>query len=182
MHEFLVRLGGTWVRSQEQHFHARGRGLTPEELEALQRFHQEATLAAVRIYRLDRAEHFDWSLFPARLGPVIPFDWSRMIGITFGHTVVTSPAAPSSGPNWLRLLFHELVHVVQYDLIGVDDFVNRYVSGWVGAGFHYTDIPLEQGARVLDARFVADPTRGFSVRDEVKRQLANAECGVQNAE
>jgi hypothetical protein len=30
-----------------------------------------------------------------------------------------------------------LVHVVQYDLLGVDEFMDQYVTGWAQNGFDY---------------------------------------------
>ena len=33
------------------------------------------------------------------------------------------------------LLFHEMVHVVQYEVLGIETFVTRYVHGWFGQGY-----------------------------------------------
>ena len=68
------------------------------------------------------------------------------------------------------LLFHELVHVVQYAQLGVKEFGARYVSGFV-AGGGYDGIPLEKNAYELERRFSADPAQPFAVADEVKQWL-----------
>jgi hypothetical protein len=102
---------------------------------------------------------------------VIPLVLQRMAGITLGRAVVIAARAPGRGIAWSRLLFHELVHVVQFHLLGIDDFVARYVGGWIRNGFSYRDIPLEQDAYRLEARFAADPTDRFPVEDAVRRQL-----------
>jgi hypothetical protein len=95
-------------------------------------------------------------------------------GITYGDTILIDPGAPRSGHPWRRLLFHELVHVVQYEVLGLDGFVNRYLRGWAAAGYHYRAIGLEEDAYAIEAMFTAEPGRPFPVRDEVERRLAPA--------
>jgi hypothetical protein len=79
--------------------------------------------------------------------------------ITFDHVIVSrermSPA----------LLFHELVHVVQYRLLGVSAFAYQYVQGFLSGG-SYHGIPLEGCAFALERRFVTE-SRPFRVEAEV---------------
>ena len=88
-------------------------------------------------------------------------DFGHMTAITFMDTVV------SHEPFTDRLLFHELVHVVQYEKLGLPEFATQYVRGFLGSG-SYEAIPLEMNAYELDARFAAAPTKPFSVADEVQ--------------
>jgi hypothetical protein len=69
-----------------------------------------------------------------------------------------------------RLLFHELVHVVQYEKLGVPEFARKYVMGFLRGG-SYKAIPLEMNAYELGARFAAAPTKTFSVEAEVERWI-----------
>ncbi len=79
--------------------------------------------------------------------------------ITFDHVIACrEPMNPS-------LLFHELVHVVQYRLLGVPAFANLYVQGLLRNG-SYHDIPLECCAFELEQRFVTDK-KPFSAETEV---------------
>jgi hypothetical protein len=89
-------------------------------------------------------------------------NFSLMAAITFVDTVVFHE------PFTDRLLFHELVHVVQYEKLGLEGFASKYVRGFLNGG-SYEAIPLEMNAYQLDARFAAAPTRVFSVADEVQR-------------
>jgi hypothetical protein len=66
-----------------------------------------------------------------------------------------------------RLLFHELVHTVQYRLLGVKRFAHLYVRGFL-AGGGYNCIPLESCAFELDRRF-GDGGHPFSVEAEVQK-------------
>jgi len=72
-------------------------------------------------------------------------------------------------PPDLRTLFHELVHVVQYRVLGLRAFAQNYVRGFVSGG-GYDQVPLEQEAYELDLRFSRNRNRRFSVEDEVRRR------------
>ena len=66
-----------------------------------------------------------------------------------------------------RLLFHAMVHTMQYYLLGVELYVELYLRAFVRSGLHVT-VPLEVHAYELDRRFAADPTQPFSVEHEVR--------------
>jgi len=91
-------------------------------------------------------------------------DFSLMAAIAFVDTVVSHEAFTD------RLLFHELVHVVQYAKLGLQEFASKYVRGFLNGG-SYEAIPLERNAYELDARFAEAPTKPFSVADEVQRWI-----------
>jgi hypothetical protein len=88
-------------------------------------------------------------------------DFAHMAAITFVDTVV------SHEPFTERLMFHELVHIVQYEKLGLPDFSARYVRGFLSGG-SYEAIPLEMNACDLDARIAAGPTKPFSVEAAVQ--------------
>jgi len=69
-------------------------------------------------------------------------NFSLMAAITFADTIV------SHEPFTDRLLFHELVHVVQYQKLGLPEFAAKYVRGFLNGG-SYEAIPLEVNAYEL---------------------------------
>ncbi len=89
-------------------------------------------------------------------------DFSDMAAITFVDLVVSHEEFTND------LLFHELVHVVQYAQLGVKEFAARYVNGFIQGG-SYEEIPLEKNAYSLEGRFSLEPGQVFSVDDEVRR-------------
>jgi hypothetical protein len=91
-------------------------------------------------------------------------DFTEMAAITFVDTIL------SHGPISNQTLFHELVHVVQYEKLGLEDFAAKYVKGFLTGG-SYERIPLEQNAYELDARFGCAPGNAFSVQDEVEEWI-----------
>ena len=86
-------------------------------------------------------------------------NFAHMPAITFDDVVVFhEPLTP-------QLIFHELVHVVQYRLLGVKEFARLYVRGYLQGG--YAGTPLEICAYELDGRFIMG-SLGFSVETEVR--------------
>jgi hypothetical protein len=69
-------------------------------------------------------------------------------------------------------LFHELVHVVQYRVLGLQRFAELYVKGFL-EGCGYESIPLERQAYELGARFDRRPGDKFSVEEDVIRRHAD---------
>lgn len=67
-------------------------------------------------------------------------------------------------------LFHELVHVVQYQVLGLRRFADLYVCGFLNHG-GYDGIPLERQAYELENRFSRNPKKIFSVEEDVVRRL-----------
>jgi hypothetical protein len=68
-------------------------------------------------------------------------------GITYKNTYYVSKKQANS----LRLHFHELVHVVQWSLLGAEDFISRYINELQKYG--YESAPLEQMAYFLDHHY-----------------------------
>lgn len=91
-------------------------------------------------------------------------DTESIGAITFVDLIVC-PGRLSS-----ETLFHELVHVAQYRILGLRGFARRYVEGLLRTGAYIT-IPLEVQAYELEARFRRDAGSPFSVITDVKQRL-----------
>ena len=87
-------------------------------------------------------------------------DFSEMAAITFVDVIVSHEEFTDA------LLFHELVHAVQYAQMGLKEFSSRYVNGFIQGG-SYEEVPLEKNAYLLEGRF--HEGRPFSVDEEVKQ-------------
>jgi len=69
-----------------------------------------------------------------------------LAGVTYKNTFFVT-----SGQQRESLYFHEIVHVVQWDRLGVDNFLLAYGIGLLQHG--YEQSPLEQMAYHLQATF-----------------------------
>ncbi len=166
-----VQIG--WVNSQvaayiedrRQTYARRAGYLAQAEKENMRPFFRSSILDSTRVLVLlgERVSNPPFYCELIRMGfsaTDLP-DFAHMAAITFVDTVV------SHGPFTDRTLFHELVHVVQYEKLGLGRFAEKYVSGFLTGG-SYEAIPLEANAYALDARYGGEPGKPFSVADEVQ--------------
>lgn len=159
---WLVREGTRWVQSQREAHRPGARPLDEREVDALERFFGPVIMDLASITVVPHIENPPF--YPLLVQNRIPvIDFARGGGITFIDTILISKEVTLPGPLPFPLLFHELVHVAQYDLIGVEEFVSRYVRGWFAQGAQYAAIPIERQAYELQARYEAEPANGFSV-------------------
>jgi len=66
-----------------------------------------------------------------------------------------------------RPLFHRAGHATHMARRGFEKYVDLYVRGFV-KNLSWLQIPLEDQAYKLDARFAENPGKIFSVEDEIK--------------
>lgn len=82
-----------------------------------------------------------------------------MAAVTFVDVVVAQQEFTPS------LLFHEMVHIVQYRQLGVDKFAELYVRGFLETG-EYLSIPLERVAYHLEDMFRLRPDLPIEVEKQ----------------
>jgi len=102
----------------------------------------------------------------SRMGLTEYTEWERMEygGITYLDTFFVTRKEMKNEV----LFFHELVHVMQWRLLGPQLFVARYADGL--ERFGYRNNPLEEMAYGLQDKFEFSP-EAFDAELEVRRQL-----------
>lgn len=165
--EFIAG-GQAWVR-QQRDLYRRAAAPLPDFMNPLAPAHFDpALLDSVRWLRLPVLPN-PGTLTATAAHWGIALDFSIMDGITFDDTVLVTRAA-AARPDLPALLFHELVHVVQYHVLGVASFVTQYVDGLL-KGREYHAVPLEMAAYTAQLRYVVNPGLHFSVEDYVLRTV-----------
>ena len=156
-----------YIATQREKFGPRAIPLSAEQRAVMHGFFSIQLLEATRLVVLQGEHVANPDFYPMlrSLGFNNLPDQSKMGAITFSDVVV------SHVPFTDGLLFHELVHVEQYRQLGIPRFSDLYVRGFLNGG-SYEAIPLEINAYTLGGRFEQNPTRQFSVADEVSRWLA----------
>lgn len=167
---FLITRGADWITRQRNRYRPEAVELPAEMGRALAPFFTRETLKSVRCAEVTQIENPDF--YPELLdaGYEIPIEFREMAGVTFFDTVVI---AREHSPHLAddALMFHECVHVVQYQVLGTAEFTRQYVMGWAENGCQYDAIPLERDAYDLQRRFEAAPEMPFSVEAEVGKRL-----------
>ena len=166
----LAGVGGpAWVAARRWGWMRRARGLTSEEVGAFEGYFSVALLRRVRVAEVERIEL--WAPFGgigrrlARRGGVV----GSPAGLALDDLVVVATGAGAKVDR-ASLLFHEMVHVVQWAVLGRAQFLREYVGSWAAAGWSYWGIPLEAMAYEMQGRF--DAGERFDAEREVRRRLA----------
>ncbi len=159
----LAGLVAAYIAEQRSAFGDKAQPIIAEQVAQLRPFFPADVLAQVKVVR-GRAPEPGFYTLVRMMGIRNAPAFSEMAGITFQDVVVHVE------PLSLRLLFHELVHAVQYKHLGLEGFASRYVRGFLNGG-SYEEIPLEKQAYELEGRFVEAPSSEFSVEEDVKRRI-----------
>ncbi len=163
--EWVINEVAAYIERQRQTYRLRAVPLDRNQNTTMQSFFPESTLDSARdvvlVGELVSNPPFYGELMKMGFEAGSLPDFALMAAITFVDTVV------SHEPFTDRLLFHELVHVVQYEKLGLTEFAARYVRGFLN-GDSYEAIPLERNAYELDGQYAAEPTKVFSVAAEVQ--------------
>jgi hypothetical protein len=88
-------------------------------------------------------------------------EWTHMRSLTFLDVVVFNETLDE------RSLFHGLVHVVQFDVLGLDRYCELFVRAFVNTKLHCS-VPLEAHAFSLESKFAEMPSERFSVEERVR--------------
>jgi hypothetical protein len=169
--DLLEEYGLHWVKTERDARYPRARRLTAEEQGSMTPFFSPAALAVARIQHIPTIPNPAFYDALPQMGLAIPLDFSRMWGLTLIDCILIAESKVGVGQLPRQLLFHELVHVAQYQLLGVDDFIHRYVRGWSANGEDYNRIPVEVQAYTLDQQYAAEPSRPFPVKEVVAATL-----------
>jgi len=166
--EGLIQQVAEYIESQRNHYRSRATPLSTDQKAVMAPFFPQAALDSTEVVVLagERVGNPGFYSDLVAMGfelASLP-DFSTMAAITFVDTVVFHEAITN------RALFHELVHVVQYDKLRLAEFAAKYVNGFLTEG-SYEAIPLERNAYELDERFHEAPADAFSVEEEVQEWI-----------
>jgi len=168
--QWLIDRGREWVREQRE-LHIRDAVVLPPQLIArVSSFFEESVFGRARMKVVEEISNPAFYSELMIAGEPIPIDFSQMAGIVFKDIILLSMRHMPKNDT-IPLFFHELVHIVQYQYLGIDKYVDLYVRGWAMHNRLYNAIPLEEHAYKLQERFEA--REAFDVNAEVKAYLQN---------
>jgi hypothetical protein len=153
----------SYLASERESYFTVGQPLHGEWRESMDGFFEAALLDQVRVVELaDRRVANPWFYPAAREKGVrhLP-DITHKTAVTFLDVVVFN------GKITGRDLFHGLVHAAQVKVLGVTEFTELFVRGFLRARSYFL-VPLKAQAFGLDAKFSANPGTQFSVEDEIR--------------
>jgi hypothetical protein len=166
--EELVAQTISWMHEQRQKFLPSSYPLTEDLERHLKPFFSAVTLGRLRI--VDASKTGDKIPYPpfyekVRAGGarVVP-DAAHMAAMPFIDVAVFN-RRPTP-----RTVFHTLVHIAQFEAVGVERVIKGYFETLNESGL-WMIVPFEEQAYQLDARYTRDPKDVFSVEEEVREWL-----------
>src|SRR6185312_12243717 len=165
----LASMVEEYVTSSRKKYAPQAVPLTDAQRTAMQPFFSSPVLDSARlsVLRGTRVSNPPMYAMAKMMGIRNLPDFAAMTAITFVDVIVSHQEFTDA------LLFHELVHVVQYAQMDMKEFAARFVNGFIQGG-SYEEVPLEKMAHEMENRFSHNATQVSSVEDEV-RQWREAE-------
>ena len=167
---YLAENAGHWIESQRAQHRVHADPLPDTTLAALSGFFEKGTLDRTRIRHVPSIENPPFYQEFEEAGEAFPLDFTVWAAITFGDVILVN-GGQVPGPPSHSVVFHEMVHVVQYDELGIHEFARRYVTPFVQSRFNYMSIPLESVAFDLQGRFEERSRNPFSAEEEIRSRI-----------
>ena len=168
---YLAENAGHWIDSQRAQHRVHADPLPDTTLAALSGFFEKGTLDRTRIRHVPSIENPPFYKEFEEAGEAFPLDFTVWAAITFGDVILVN-GEQVPGPPSHSVVFHEMVHVVQYDELGIHEFARRYVTPFVQSRFNYMSIPLESVAFDLQGRFEERSGDPFSAEEEIRSRIS----------
>jgi len=152
-----------YLREQRENFRVIAAPLTDVHRRTMEPFFSPSLLGRTRIVTLDRrrAPNPPFYAEAKSLGLDNLPEISHMTSLTFVDIVVFHEEITD------RSLFHALVHAVQFEVLGLDGYAERFVRGFLRTRSHVT-VPLEAHTFMLESAFAESPEHAFSVEEKVR--------------
>src|SRR5205814_5742116 len=130
--EWVIQQVAAYIEQHRQTYRLRAVPLDRNQSVVMQPFFSESTLGSARVVvlageRVSNPPFYEELMKMGFEAGSLP-DFADMAAITYVDTVVFHE------PLTDRLLFHELVHVAQYEKLGLAEFAAKYVTGFMNGG------------------------------------------------
>jgi hypothetical protein len=164
----LVAEAVAWMQQQRDKYYPLGEPLPEPEKRKLRPFFPGASLDRLRIKHVAlTGETIPYPPFYERVraggARVVP-DAAHMTAMPF-----IDVALFNREPT-LRTIFHTLVHVTQFRMVGLEKVMSGYFQALNESGL-WMVVPYEEQAYRMDARYTKDPFDIFSVDEEIREWL-----------
>ncbi len=162
----LVAEATSWVNQMRERYRPLATPLDQTQKAKMRLFFPAALLERVCVVDLSETDlHLPYPPFYSRVraegARVVP-DAAHLTSIQFVDLIAFGQKPTD------RTLFHALVQVTQFAILGVERFMELYARRLNEKG-SYILIPLVHQAYQLDSRFTQDPSHVFSVAEEVQQ-------------
>jgi len=152
-----------YLHERREHFRPSGIPMSDEYRRAMLPFFSDSLLDQVRIVIL-KGERLS---NPPFYNDVKACGFTNLPELTHMSSVTFEDVLVFHGEIIDRSLFHALVHAVQFQVLGVEQYADQFVRGFVRTR-SFISVPLEAHAYTLQSKFAGDPRQAFAVEEKVR--------------
>jgi len=161
----VVESAAGYIQEQREKYHVKAESLPFGEMNNFNKFFPQSILRMTRFLSIKNEKSVNPPFLTRLTEMGLQYaDMNSFTATTFNDVVVYRKEPTT------QILFHELVHVMQCQELGLKGFTDKYIRGLIRTG-SYEKIPLEIQAYELDQKYRADPSISFSVRAEVMSSI-----------
>lgn len=169
---YLIEKFVGWIYEQRNLHLTNARHLSSEEKLQLAGYFENRILDLVCVASVPEISSPEFYEELTNSGLPIPLDLTNAVGLTLVDCILIRKELWSNPHLAISTLFHELVHVVQIDIVGLRKFVEIYADGLLQNELKNDGTLFERQAYSLSERFARkEPV--FAVSDIIKQDLVH---------
>ncbi|HIE16762.1 MAG TPA: hypothetical protein EYP71_01015 [Dehalococcoidia bacterium] len=171
---YLIKKFEQWLQEQHRLYLPIARPLSSDVRSRLSGYFERRTLDSVRVATVEGIRNPDFYGSLERAGIPVPLDFSTAVGLTVIDLILIREELVHHHASLVSTIFHEMVHIVQIDILGLKRHIELYADSLREGGYQYHSVVLERQAYTLGNRF----DRGeppFSVEKVVRQELERYE-------
>lgn len=173
MRPYLIEKYLAWVDEQRVLLLPEARPLTSPEKTKFGGYFEDRILSSVHVVTVDRFENPQFYDELTQSGLPIPLDLNQAIGLALVDYILIHKQLWAYPESAISTIFHELVHIVQMDILGMRKHIELYADSLIKNNLHYHSVFFEKQAYRLSERFDRrEPL--FSVHIAVRQELESA--------
>ena len=165
---YLIEKFQEWIFEQRSLHLPNSRPLYQEERSVLSGYFDERILDLTRIVSLESISNPEFYNELVKSGTPIPLDLTQAMGFTLIDCVLICKWLFSVPSMAISTIFHEMVHVVQADILGTTRLIELYTDSLIKD--EYRNVLFEVQAYDLTDQFIRGG-RSFSVREILEEEL-----------
>jgi len=168
---YLIEKLQEWIFEQRSLHLPNSRSLTEEERSLLGGYFEERILDLTRIVSLERISNPEFYSELVKSGTPIPLDLTQAMGFTLIDCVLICKWLFSVPSMAISTIFHEMVHVVQADILGSTRLIELYTDSLIKD--EYRNVSFEVQAYDLTDQFIRGGA-SFSVRKILEKEFKSS--------
>jgi len=156
-----------YMRGQREYYEPLGKPLDSEQVAVMRPFFSPTLLAGIKVVQLED-QRITAPSYCQEIGALdfLGFrDFTHLASMTFEDVVVFSDKITE------RSLFHALVRSVQFQVLGLERYVELFFRVFLETGWRFS-VPLEGHAFELESKFVKNRETSSSVEEDVRARVS----------